>query len=292
MADGATYALSKGALKKSEVFKTADGAEMIGEFFLPVEAARGVVVINGATAVPQTFYRAFAEYTAQEHGFVVFTYDYRDMGRSGNKSVRRSTASMADWGVKDQQAARAFVRRAFPDLALWVIGHSLGAMTLPLQQDTGDIDRVICVASGNVSHTDHPWPYRAQALMFWFGLGPLVAGLFGYVPSKLLGIGADLPGPAYWQWRHWCTSQNTFGDEAGRTLPALHWDQPETEVKFIAFEDDVMIPPHCVKRLAQDYGKTDADVTVIAPASLGLKAIGHIGAFSRRNRAVWDQILA
>lgn len=292
MADGATYAHSRGPLKKAEVFKTTDGAELVGEFFLPVDAARGALVMNGATGVPQTFYRAFAEYAAQEHGFVVFTYDYRDMGRSGRGSVRRSTASMADWGLQDQQAARAYVRRNFPELAFWTIGHSLGAMTLPLQQDTDGIDRVICVASGNVSHSDHPWPYRAQALMFWFGLGPVVAGVFGYVPGKLLGIGADLPGPAYWQWRRWCTSKNTFGDEAGRSLPAIHWDQPETQVKFIAFDDDVMMPPHCVKRLARDYGKTDADVTVITPEAHGLKAVGHLSAFSRKNRAIWDQILA
>ncbi|MFT6675699.1 MAG: putative alpha/beta hydrolase [Sulfitobacter sp.] len=287
MADGTSYRPIK-----AEVFKTSDGAELVGQLYAPSGTPRGALVLNGATGVAQKYYRAFAEYAAQEYDLVVFTYDYRDMGRSVSGPIRKSRASMADWGLRDQEAARKRMRRSYPDLPLWVIGHSLGGMTLPLQDNTSDIDRVICVASGNVHHKDHPWPYRAQALMFWFGLGPLLTGLFGYLPGRLMGLGADIPAPAYWQWRRWCTSRSTFADEAGKTLPVLKWEAQDTEVKFVAFADDDLIPAHCVARLAKDYGKDASAVTVISPADLGLKKIGHIGAFARANRAVWDHLLA
>lgn len=281
-----------GRAKKAEVFKAADGATLVGQLFFPDGSPRGVLLLNGATGVPQTFYWHFAEHAAATHGLVVFTYDYRAMGKSASGRVRNSRARMADWGVTDQEAARAKVRRLFPELPLHVIGHSLGSMTMPLQEDTDGIARMTCVASGNVHHSDHPWPYRAKALLFWFGLGPFATALAGYLPGRLLGVGPDLPARAYWQWRRWCTSMKTFGGEEGRSLPLPHWDHPETDLRFFAFSDDDLIPPHCVSRLAQDYGKDQSAVQVISPKSLGLRGIGHLGAFARRNAVVWDALLA
>ena len=277
--------------ENTEVFKTRDGATLVGQLFRPEGSPRAAMLLNGATGVPQDYYRHFAAYAAQVHDLVVMTYDYRDMARSAQSHVRGSTARMSDWGIADQEAARAKLRRHYPGLPLWVLGHSLGGMTLPLQADTTDIARVITVASGNVRHTDHPWPYRALALMFWFGAGPIATAALGYMPGKLLGLGADVPSPAYWQWRRWCTSRDTFGGETGRILPSVRWKNPQTEVKLIAFEDDDVIPPKCVALLAENYGRNKSDITILKPQTFGLREIGHIGAFARRNRAVWDSIL-
>ena len=82
---------------------------------------------------------------------------------------------MADWGVQDQPAAQAALKARLPDTPLWVIGHSLGGFMLPFQPDTAEIARLITVASGAAYVGDHPWPYRAMALLFWYGPGPLAA---------------------------------------------------------------------------------------------------------------------
>jgi predicted alpha/beta hydrolase len=276
---------------RAEVFKTSDGAELIGQFFFPTGAAKAILLINCATGVPQSFYWAFAEYAAREHQLIVFTFDYRDMGRSAKGALRASKATMAQWGLQDQTAARRFVKDRYPELSLWVLGHSLGGMTLPLQADIHEIDRVICVASGAVHHRDHPWPYRMFALLFWFGFGPVLTSLLGFLPGRMLGLGADLPAGVYWQWRRWCTHAGTFGGEEGESLPEVNWDAPKTPVTMIAFSDDEVIPPHCVVRLAQNYQVEEKDVRVISPASVGLSEIGHIAAFSRRNKAVWERLL-
>ncbi|MEW9918322.1 hypothetical protein AB2B41_01795 [Marimonas sp. MJW-29] len=270
-------------LKKAEVFKTQDGATLVGQLYLPRGQARAAMVLNGATGVPQEYYRHFAEHAAQAHGLAVLTFDYRDMERSAMEPVRRSQARMSDWGIADQEAARAKMRGLFPDLPLWVMGHSLGGMTLPLQAGTEEIARVITVASGNVHHADHPWPYRALALMFWFGAGPLAATVLGYVPGRALGLGSDLPAPVYWQWRRWCTSRDTFGGEAGKSLPAVDWRGTRENVRMIAFADDDLIPPQCVQRHAANFGKSAEEVEVIDPEQFGLAGIGHIGAFARRS---------
>ncbi len=280
-----------GAANKAEVFKASDGATLVGQLFYPATKPRAVLIVNGAVGVPQKYYSAFAAYAAEKHGVIAFTYDYRDTGKSATGPVRKSSASLADWGLTDQKAAREKMRKMFPGVSLWIVGHSLGGMTMSLHRDTDDIEHVTCVASGSVHHNDHPWPYRATALMFWFGLGPLICALAGFLPGKALGIGEDLPSKAYWQWRRWCTSKLTFGGEEGRQLPQSQWDQGKTPARLIAFSDDDLIPVHCVVRLASHFGLKESDVEVLDPQTVGLKTIGHISAFSERSKAVWDFIL-
>lgn len=269
------------------VIKTHDGAELVGTLYAPAHRPFAAVVLNAATGVPQGYYRHFATWLAAERGMACLTYDYRDTGLSRRGPMRRSRADMLDWGLRDQLAARRKLARLYPGVPLWIIGHSLGAMLTPNHRELTGVARVIGVASGFVHHSDHPWPYRAQALMFWFGLGPLATLAAGYFPGKRLRFGEDLPAPAYWQWRRWCTSRSFYAADvdAGR-LPPPDWPH-DIPVRLVAFEDDDLIPPFCVARLGQAFGGIEP--TVIAPQPG--QSIGHLSAFARRNASVWPELL-
>ncbi|WP_299694068.1 hypothetical protein [uncultured Tateyamaria sp.] len=272
--------------ERSIVFKTPDGAELVGRLFLPSHAPFAAVVLNGATGVPQSYYAHFARWLAAERGLACLTFDYRDVERSWSGPLRQSTADMTDWGTTDQLSARQALARAVPDTPLWVIGHSLGAMTLPNQRNFEGVARVIGVASGIVHHSDHPWPYRAIALLFWFGAGPVATAVTGYLPGKRLRFGENLPAGVYWQWRRWCTSRTFYDTDLGARLPEPAWDH-EIPVRLIGFSDDDLIPPHCVHRLAERGYGGKANVTVIATDG----PVGHLSAFARRNAALWPQLL-
>ncbi|WP_299138681.1 alpha/beta fold hydrolase [uncultured Tateyamaria sp.] len=284
-----TCPVQRSVSERSLMFKTQDGAELVGRMYLPDQRPFAAVVLNSATGVPQTFYSHFARWLAAERGMACLTYDYRGMGRSEAGPLRRVPADMSDWGIRDQVAARRAVRRALPGTPLWVIGHSLGAMVLPNQPEMDDVVRVIGVASGMVHHSDHPWPYRAVALNFWFTFGPLATVLAGYFPGKALRLGEDLPAGVYWQWRKWCTSRSFYDADIGPDLPGPDW-RSDAAVRLHSFADDDLIPPHCVQRLADVYGPKAQHVT-IDPRAHGLKQIGHISAFSRRNKAIWSTLL-
>lgn len=284
-----TAPAQRAVTERSLAFKSEDGAELVGRLFVPDQRPFAAVVLNSATGVPQEFYTHFARWLAAERGMACLTYDYRGMGRSYAGPMRGVKADMSDWGIRDQVAARRAMRRAVPDAPLWVIGHSLGAMVLPNQPEMEDVVRVIGVASGMVHHTDHPWPYRAVALNFWFTLGPLATLLCGYLPGKSLWFGEDLPADVFWQWRKWCTSRDFYDADLGPRMPAPDWNAP-AQVRLHSFADDDLIPPHCVARLRDVYGAGAAHVT-IDPKDHGLQAVGHLGAFSRRNKAIWEVLL-
>ena len=269
----------------------AGDVELSARLYVPQSAPETVVVLNSATGVPRAYYQHFASWLAAEHGIACLTYDYRDFETSLRGPLRRSKVTMADWAVQDMPAARSEMRRRYPRAKLWVIGHSVGGMLGPVQPDIDRVDRMICVSAGMVSLADHPWPYRAMAALFWFGHAPLAARVMGYLPGKALGFGADLPAPVYWQWRKWCTSPRSYLADVGADLPALNPAGVGGRIDLFAFADDQMVPPQAVWRLAALYGP-NAQRHLVAPQDHGLPEIGHIGAFARRNAAVWPRLIA
>lgn len=263
-----------------------------GRVFHPRSAPRAVVVLNAATGVPARFYHAFAAWLAETQELACLTYDYRDFGASKRAHPRRSTATMADWGVHDQDAARHFAMRNFPGVPVWVLGHSLGGLCLPFQTDLDKIARVITVGSGAIHVRDHPWPYQALVRLFWSAPVRALAELAGYLPGRALRLGPDVPLGVYRQWRRWCTSPGFYHSDVGHSLPPANWTGLTAPMTFIACSDDVMVPPVAVWRLMQNYPEARKTQHVLRPAAFQLETLGHIDIFAEKNRAAWPAIVA
>ncbi|MCB1340643.1 MAG: alpha/beta hydrolase [Pseudooceanicola sp.] len=292
MLDMQTTEPQAGSAAPEAISFPAEGAILQGVLYLPPSPPRAAVVLNGATGVPQGFYRAFAMWLAETQAIACLTWDYRDFGRSATAHPKTSKATMADWAMIDQPAARAEMRRRLPGVPLWVIGHSLGGMLMPMQDGIEDIERMIAVASGLVHHGDHPWPYQGLARLFWFGHVPALVKLLGYLPGRLTGFGPDLPAAAYWQWRAWCTHPHAYFPELGRSLPQPKWHRSAAKADLIALADDPVCPPVSTAKLVGVYGVEQSRYRVIDPRGQGLRKVGHLGAFSRANAALWPQIIA
>ena len=263
-------------------------APLAGRLARPAGAPRAACVIHGATGTPAGFYRAFADWLVAERDLAVLTYDYRDFGRSARGPVARSRATMSDWGITDQQAARDWLAARLPDPPLWVIGHSLGGMMLPFQTGLAGIDRVIAVASGAVHLSDHPWPYRAFAAAFWFGLGAGSRTALGYVPGRLVGLPADvaIPGGVFAQWRIWCTHRGFHA--ADPALPGPEPSRLTCPMRMVAVADDALCPPASVWRLMRAYPLASIKQLTLQPHEA---RIGHHGAFRRAHSAHWPALI-
>jgi predicted alpha/beta hydrolase len=268
------------------------GRRLAARLYLTRTPARAVAVLNGATGVPQSYYAAFAQWLAETQNIICMTFDYRDFGASARRDLKTSDATMADWGVHDQQAARDHLSQMFPNLPLWVIGHSLGGLMLAFQRDLDRVDRVITVASGPVNLSDHPFPYRLTALAFWFIVGPLATWLTGYMPGKRLRFGEDIPAGVYWQWRRWCSNRGAFMSDMGDPLPLPDLGGLKAPLKLVAIADDALVPPRCVWRMMEFHQRARKSQLTVVPADYGLDRIGHIAPFASRNRAIWPQLIA
>ena len=268
----------------------ADRALLSGTLYHPAGVPKAAIVLHGATGVPHRYYRHFAAWLA-EQGYISLTYDYRDFGKSAKGPLKRSKATMAEWGVLDQSAAQRFLESKVPDVPLWVIGHSLGGLMVPFQCGADRISRLITIASGPVHLRDHPWPYRAVAASFWYGPGAWATRLMGYLPAKALRIGSDLPAGVYWQWRRWCTTRGFYLGDVGRGLPVPDWKAFAGELKVVAIEGDDLVPPAAVWRGMQNYPQASKRQLTLRPSDYGLNNVGHIGVFAARNIAIWPSLI-
>jgi predicted alpha/beta hydrolase len=278
-------------IRVEDVRFAAGDAELAGQLYHPAGPAKAAVVLNGATGVPQGYYRHFARWLAAERQMACLTYDYRDFGASARVHPRRSKATMGDWALADQPAARTEMQRHYAGVPMYLIGHSLGAMLMPLQESLTDVARMIVVAGGLVHHHDHPWPYRALALAFWFGHVPPLVRALGYLPGRAVGFGADLPAGVYWQWRRWCTTPGSYLPETGTTLPQPRWAETGIPVDLFAMADDDVVPPPAVWRLGDVYGDVRQRRIVLDPKEAGVRKIGHLGAFARANAPLWPRLV-
>jgi predicted alpha/beta hydrolase len=248
---------------------------------------QGIVLINNATGVPARFYASFARWIAQSQHRAVLIWDYRDFGASGH--AKGSRATMLDWGIEDATAVRMWLKKQYAELPLWLIGHSLGGLTLPFQPELDKIARVTTVASGPVHLSDHPLLHRLAIGSVWYGHGALFTAMLGHFPGRHLGLGTDIPGPAFWQWRRWSSRRGSV--LADPSAPPLVGHQLQAPVTMVAFSDDALVPPPAVWRLADWLPQAEITRRLIVPRDYGLAKIGHVGAFSPKNKSLWPELI-
>lgn len=266
-----------------------DACDLAGRLFLPGDGVGPelALVLHGATGVPRDYYAKFAAWLAGHRRAAVLIYDYRDCGHSAQGHVRRSRVDMGDWAITDQGAALDWLADRYPDLALEVMGHSLGGMGLPFHAQGARVRRLTTVATGPSHWTRHPARFIGKAAAFWFVLGPVTTLALGYMPGWALGQGADLPARAFWQWRRWCTTRGFYRADWGRALPQPDLSRMKGEVRLIAIEDDEMIPPPVVRDHAAFFPAATVTHHVIPVQAAGVPAIGHLRIFSERCKAAW-----
>lgn len=269
----------------------SEGALLAGWLSLPARRVRAAVVLHGATGVPARYYRGFADWLAAERDCAVLTYDYRDFGASARGPLRRSPATMADWGLRDQAAALEALGRLVPGVPCWVIGHSLGGMWLGFHRAMAGVSRVVTVGSGLVHVPDHPVAFRMRAQAFWRGPVPFLARRLGYLPGQRLGFGADLPLGVYEDWRRWCLTQGSYLSDVGRKLPVPDPRLVTADMRVVSISDDDWVPPAAVWRLMSLYPEATKRQMVLRPEVFGLRRIGHLGAFHRSNSVVWPALV-
>ncbi len=289
---GATASTSATAGVEDVRFRTGDGRTLAGRIYHPCTLPRHAVVLHGGAGFPARFYHDFATWLSVTHHTAVLTYDYRDFGGSLNQPLASSDARLSDWGIKDQSAALSFLRSRFPALPPRVLAHSLGGQWLAFHDDVSHVDRVVAVASGPGFWRDHPWPTIPKVMAFWWLAGPIAAWLAGYMPGRLLGFGADIPGGVYWEWRNLCLRPDYHRSEWGRCYPQPRLEEARFKLTIVPVADDGLIAPHMVRKLPAFYPRAQLNETLLAPAELGLKAIGHAGAFLARNQVCWPLIAA
>jgi predicted alpha/beta hydrolase len=127
----------------------------------------------------------------------------------------------------------------------------------------------------------------------WYLLVPATTALVGYVPASWFKLGEDLPKGVAYEWRSWCLSPTYFKPFFGDRIPQTHFENIRIPMHFLFPEDDLIATDRSVKQLRAFYTSAPATIEKVMLADHGLKAVGHLGYFSRKaQQALWPKTLA
>ena len=248
---------------------------------------KAIVVIAGATAVPQQFYRRFAN-SMNARGYSVVTFDYRGIGGSAPASLVGYEMNFLDWGRRDLAAVLGAVTR--PGLPVLMVGHSYGGHALGLLPQGCRVDGLYAFGTGAGWHGYMKPLERVKVQLLWSVVAPVLTAWKGYLPFKLLGMGEDLPIGVYRQWRHWCSFPRYFFDDPLAQNELSGFARATAPIFAANATDDAWAPPRSRDAFMAGYHNAHVETRDLLPAAYGLKRIGHIGYFRSEASALWAEV--
>ncbi|HWW32054.1 MAG TPA: alpha/beta fold hydrolase [Steroidobacteraceae bacterium] len=270
---------------------TARDGRALAALFIEAPAARGALVINGATGFPREFYLKLAQYCAAR-GRHALIYDYRGMGASATLPLARDPARMSDWGLLDMPAALDWLAQRCPGLPLVTVGHSVGGQLIGAMYNQALARAHVMVAASIGYWRGQRVPFRYLALLFWKLYGPLELGTRGYVPRGALWRGDALPPGVFLEWRKWCLNPTHFAPDLVGDAQQGPFAQVRAPLLALSFSDDPIATPSAVEALLSLYPNAAIERRATTPAQAGVRAIGHHGFFAERHReTLWRATL-
>ncbi|MES2843168.1 MAG: alpha/beta fold hydrolase [Pseudomonadota bacterium] len=266
----------------------ADGYALAALRYRSPTPARAHLVVGGATAVPQGFYRRFAEHAARR-GFDVLTLDYRGIGQSAPSSLKGFRMDYLDWGRLDLAAAVEAMHQG--GMPLYLVGHSYGGHALGLLPNPGAIDGAWTFATGAGWHGWMPPLERLRVLFMWRVLGPVWTRMNGYLPWSRLGMGEDLPIDVYRQWRQWCRFPRYFFDDPAMKATTARFDEVRFPIVALNALDDAWAPPASRDAFMAGYRNAQVRSVTLDSRRAGLGAMGHMGYFRPKAQPLWNEAL-
>lgn len=271
----------------SITFTAADGTALAGTRYPAAAPHQGRLVVAGATAVPQGFYRRFAEFAAAQ-GLETLCFDYRGIGQSRPASLRGYRMDLLDWGRQDLAAAIDLMDDG--DGPLYLIGHSYGGHALGLLPNQARIAASVFFGTGAGWHGWMPPLERLKVQLMWNLVLPPLTRWKGYCPWQMLGLGEDLPLDVFRQWRHWCRFPHYFFDDPAVPEIAQEFARVRSPILAVNALDDLWALPASRDAFLQGYRNAAISRRDLDPRAHG-GAIGHMGYFRSHAQPLWQQAL-
>lgn len=243
-----------------------------------------IILVSPATGVKKRLYLKFAEYM-QQRGYSVLTWDWSGIGDNLHGPLKDNQTCMRDWAEQDLNAVIEYCQQHFSGQQLFLVGHSFGGQALGLVKSISAIQAICTVATQHGYWKNWPLSQQPRLAALWFGLIPGLTPVFGYFPSKKIGLGEDLPKEVALQWARWGRDPHYINDYEGH-------HQMTQPIRAYSIEKDFFAPQAAVHALHQQYNNCEVQYRHVQAAELNIKAIGHFGFFQQQACApFWQEMV-
>lgn len=273
-----------------EIELLTNDARPIGATWFPNQEkpdAGKVVLIAGATAVPQGFYRRFA-LAMNARGYHALSFDYRGIGRSAPKQLKGYVANYRDWGERDAAAAFDF---AAQHGEVYLAGHSFAGHAVGMLPQASKLKAAWLCGSG-AGYSGHMTPLeRVKAELVWHVLTPIPVALLGYGPMRWFGIGENIPLGVYRDWKRWCSMPHYFFDDPKLVGSDFieRFQRLQIPMQWLNASDDAWAQARSRDAFMRGYRSAIHESIDLQPAEFGVKAITHMGYFRANLAPLWQR---
>jgi predicted alpha/beta hydrolase len=264
-----------------------DGVELPATLFEP-DRAGAVLVVAAAMGVPRRYYRAFAADMAGR-GIATVTFDYRGIGEAAPALPDPRGTSFQDWGRRDLHTVLGQVYARYPDLPVFLAGHSAGAQIPGLTPLSEKLAGFVFIAGPRPHVSQDRGSYRIFSTLWWYVLVPL-GSLGRWFPARRLRFSSvDVPAGVTAEWGRWARSPRyLFSPEHG--IDISRYARLRQPLLAFSFSDDLYTPPASAEALLSEYPNAQVTRRALRPAEVGVRAIGHLGFFREALRdTLWAE---
>lgn len=270
---------------------TEDGIAIKGEV-IEARGPKAIIQINPAAGTKASFYRPFAEYLRDE-GYSVCLFDYRGIGKSRNEKLRNISYLFRDYGLRDVPVVVEYLKEKYPELPLYLIGHSVGGQQIGIVPNNPKIAGLLAVAVSTGFRAHMPFSYSLQATFFFKMFSPVSSFANGYVAAKKFNIMEDLPTGVVKEWGDWSDKKDYLFHFLGKTIPQGNYDQlPFPVTVFYASDDEIATDKNVESFWKHVKSKDKINFRKVSPDAYGAKVIGHFGYFKKQFReSLWKDLV-
>jgi len=271
-------------------WRCADGVEIPATLHEP-DRASAVLVVAAAMGVPRRYYGKFAADMAAR-GIATVTFDYRGIGEAASGLPDPRGTTFQDWGRRDLHTVLGQVYARFPDLPVFLAGHSAGAQIVGMTELSERLKGLVFVAGPRPHVSQDRGSYRIFSTLWWYVLVPL-GSLGRWFPARRLGFSSvDVPAGVTAEWGRWARSKRyLFSPEHG--IDTSRYARLRQPLLAFSFSDDLYTPPASAEALLSEYPNARVTRRPVRPADVGARAIGHLGFFREALRdTLWAETAA
>jgi predicted alpha/beta hydrolase len=253
---------------------------------------RAILLMAGATGVPQRFYKHYA-LAANQCGFDVVTLDYRGIGESAPVSLIDFKMNYLDWAYQDLATAVDYIADKTLSVPqkppLFIVGHSFGGHALGLLPNLEKISGAYVFGVGAGWHGWMPILERIKVWSLWHLFAPILVKIKGYLAWSALGMGEDLPFGVYRDWKYWCGFPHYFFDDP--KMAHVHAEFARCHFTIVAQNaiDDLWAQPRSRDAFFKGYCNATLIKQDLVPTDFGLKTIDHMGYFKKNATQIWQK---
>ena len=149
------------------------------------------------------------------------------------------------------------------------------------------IDKVILIASQTGYWAAFKSLNKLKMLSFWYVLIPLLTPIYGYFPSKKMGLFENLPRQMVKEWASWGKRKNYMMYYHNKT--EYFFDALNLPMLALSFSKDNFAPKNAVDWLANEYKNAQVNRIHHSPKK-GENHVRHFGFFkSSFKEPFWEQ---